>query len=406
MSNRTATSSTHELLRRDACARSTLSQLVGGAVIAVLFMGSTLITPLYDLYAKTYGLSVVAVGLLYAVYVVGNLIALLFFGRVSDQIGRRPIVLVSVALAAVSTLLYLFAHTPAMLFIARAVSGLAVGIGSGAATAWITELTAPPRRAGAASVMTAFNFIGLALGPISSGVLVQYAPAPLQLSFEVYLFILAALVVAVASNPETLRRHSRLSLHPRLGVPRAVRWQFIAPAAAGFAAMALVGFYAALGPSTLQQALHVSNRAVSGAVVAELFIVAVLVIIATRNMPARTSLQLGLLSMPVGVALLVVAQRSGSMPLMLLSSAVCGFSAALGYRSGLAVASGLAPEERRAEVASTYFVCCFLGNALPIIGVTALTQRVDASGASLVFAIVLSVIGITALVAIRQRPPE
>jgi MFS family permease len=401
---------THTLHGPSAVANKTslAGRFIGGTVIAVLFMGSTLVTPLYDLYAKTYGLSVLGVGLLYAVYVVGNLVALLFFGRLSDQIGRRPMALLSVALAAGSTLLYLFARSPAWLFAARATSGLAVGIGSGAATAWITEFTPAPERSGAASVMTSFNFVGLALGPILSGALVQYAPVPLRLPFEIYLLILSVLFAAVALTRETLQRssHSHISLQPRIGVPREVRWQFIAPAAAGFAAMALVGFYAALGPSTIQQSLHVTNHAESGAVVAVLFIVAAVVIIATRRAPANTTLQLGLLSMPVGVALLVAAQRLGSMPLMLLSATACGISSALGYRAGLAVASSLAPENRRAEVASTYFVCCFLGNALPIIGVAALAQVSNPSIASLVFAIVLSAIGLGAFAVARLHKPS
>ncbi len=69
---------------------------------------------------------------------------------------------------------------------------------------------------------------------------------------------------------------------------------------------------------------------------------------------------------------------------------------ALGYRGGLAVANSLAPPERRAEVASAYFVCCFCGNALPIIGVGALTQAASAHLADLVFAILIAAIAATA----------
>jgi MFS family permease len=106
---------------------------------------------------------------------------------------------------------------------------------------------------------------------------------------------------------------------------------------------------------------------------------------------------IGLMTIPMGVALLVAAQRVGSLALMLLSSTVCGLSAALGYRGGLAVVNTLAPPERRAEVASTYFVCCFLGNALPIIGVAALSQTLGTKVASMIFAGVLSIISIGAL---------
>jgi len=59
------------------------------AAIAVMFMGSTLVTPLYVLYQQAFGFSEVTLTLVYAAYVVGNLCALLFFGRLSDRIGRR-----------------------------------------------------------------------------------------------------------------------------------------------------------------------------------------------------------------------------------------------------------------------------------------------------------------------------
>jgi MFS family permease len=180
-----------------------------------------------------------------------------------------------------------------------------------------------------------------------------------------------------------------------------MRVAFIAPAAGGFAAMALVGFFAALGPTTMEHALHISNRALSGIIVAELFVVAALAIFATANTQPRTTMMIGHIAIPAGVALLVCAQRLGSLWLMVASAAVCGFSSALGYRGGLAVVNTLTPPERRAETVSTYFVCCFLGNALPIVGVTALTQMQDAERASETFAIVLSAIGLCALGAAR-----
>lgn len=372
-------------------------RLTGGVVVAVLFMGSTLLTPLYDLYRSAYGFSPLVMVLLYAAYVIGNLAALLLFGRFSDQIGRKPVVFAGLGLAAVSTGLFLVGASPAWLFAGRVASGCAVGMGAGAATAWITEFTPKDRRAGAASTMTAFNFAGLALGPLIAGVLTQYAPQPLRLSFVVYLAILAAVAMRVAATRETLATTTRLTLKPRLSVPAGARLAFIAPAATGFAAMALVGFFAALGPTTIREDLHLANRAVSGALVAELFAVASAAIVATRRLAARPAMLSGLAATPPGLALLIAAQRLESLPILLVGNAVCGVAAALGYRGALAVANSLAPAERRAEIASAYFVCCFLGNAIPIIGVGALAQASNARFADLVFAGVVSAIALGAL---------
>jgi len=230
---------------------------------------------------------------------------------------------------------------------------------------------------------------------------VQYATWPFRLSFIVYLALLGVVAALVVRTRESLARTAPISLKPRLGVPPGVRLAFIAPAATGFAAMSLVGFFAALGPTTIRQDLHIANRAFSSVLVAELFVVAAGAIVATRAMGARRAMLTGLATTPVGLALLVGAQHFGSLPLLIVGNAVCGVAAALGYRGGLAVTNSLAPPDRRAELASAYFVCCFLGNAIPIVGAGALSQAVGARTADAVFAGVVSAIALGAIAASR-----
>ena len=69
-----------------------------GGCLALMFAGSTLPTPLYSLYQRLFGFSELALTLIYAAYVLGNLSALLFLGRLSDQIGRRPMIFIAIAL--------------------------------------------------------------------------------------------------------------------------------------------------------------------------------------------------------------------------------------------------------------------------------------------------------------------
>lgn len=373
--------------------------MAGGIVVSVLFMGSSLLTPLYQLYRTAYGLDALGLTLIYAVYVIGNLAALLFLGRLSDQLGRRPIILAGLALAAVSTILFLLASGSTLLFAGRIASGCAVGLGSGAATAWIAESTPAERRLLAASTMTAFNFAGLALGPVVAGVLVQYAPWPLRLSFLVYLALVGLVVALVLAARETLDRAAAGSfdLTPRLAIPHGKRLAFAAPAAAGFAAMAVVGYYAALGPTMLRESVRLTNQALSGLVVAELFAIAAVAILVTRRIEPRRVLLWGLAMTPLGLAALVVAQAWSSLSLMLLGTTLSGGASALSYRGGLGVINAIAPSDRRAEMASAYFICCFTGNALPIIGVGALSETIGAVAADRIFAIALSLVALGAM---------
>jgi len=376
-----------------------------GALIGVMFMGSTLLTPLYPLYRRDYGLSIIAITLLYSVYVVGNLVAVLFLGRLSDQVGRRKVALGAMALAALSAVGFLFADGAAWLFGARIVSGLSVGLAAGAGAAWIAELIGGKDRAPAATVATAANFFGIAVGPILAGLLAQYAAWPTRLPFVAYLGLLAVVAPAIALARETVdARGARLELKPRLGVPADKRVAFIPPAVSVFGAMALVGFYAALIP-TVVEALGQTNLAVGGAIAAVMFLAGGLTILATQTVSARLAMLWGLGLMAPSVALLALAEAARSMPLTIAGAVLGGVAAALGYRGSLQVANELAPADKRAELVSSYFVAAFAGNALPVIGVGVLTARASASLAAAVFAVVIGAfaIGALALELVRTR---
>lgn len=375
---------------------------VVASMIGVLFAGSTLLTPLYVIYKQQFGFSQFSLTLIYAAYVVGNLAALLMFGRLSDEIGRRRTAIIAMAVAILSALIFLFAQGIVSLYIGRILNGLAIGIGAGTGTAWLAELIAEKDKSRATVIATSTNFAGLGIGSLISGLLAEYVSSPLQLPFLVYLLALVFVTALVWLTRETVSRPvqniKRVSLRPRLSVPSEIRAQFVAPAVTGFAAMALVGFYAALAPSLLAEQLHEASHAAAGAVFLELAAVVSASIVATQSLSSRAAMLWALALMPPSVALLVSAQIAGSMAIMIVATASCGVAAGLGYRGSLQIVNQIAPEDRRAEVVSSYFVCGFSGNALPVIGVGVISTLASSTTASLAFAATISVFALVALV--------
>ena len=145
------------------------------------------------------------------------------------------------------------------------------------------------RASRAAIIATSTNFVGLGLGALTSGLLAEYAPWPLRLTFAVYLALLVLITLMVWRTRETVSepRVSDVPMRPRLSVPESIRARFVAPAVTGFGAMALVGFYAALAPSVLAQQLHVTNHAEAGALFFELSVVTAATILATARLASR-----------------------------------------------------------------------------------------------------------------------
>jgi len=371
------------------------------SIITVAFMGSVIITPLYTLYQRKFGFSEITLTLIYAVYVVGNVAALLLFGQISDQIGRKRAALPAILLAAFSAVLFMLAPGTLFLFLGRLLIGLAVGVASGTGTAWLAEEFGPDeRQKGTLSAATA-NLSGIALGPLVGGLLAQYAPWPLQLPFLVYIAMLMAVAAAISRVTVTrdpqVAKLSEVRVHPRIGVPRDLLGAFAAPAVTGFAIFALGGLYFSLIPSVVVRDLHEANIAVSGFIVFEFGILAAALLVVSRRLRPETAMTAGLLALLPAVALVVVAQAARSMPLLILATAFAAVALGLGYRGSLQVVNEIAPDDRRAEVVSSYYISCFLGNAVPVIGLGVLSTLTTALTGSIVFAATIAALGIGAL---------
>ncbi|QOZ37885.1 MFS transporter [Bradyrhizobium sp. CCBAU 53421] len=370
-----------------------------GMLLATAFGLSTLITPLYLIYQKTFGFSQITLTLIYAAYAIGNIAALLF-GRASDRAGRRMTALSAIAVLILAALIFLFARGIAWLYVGRILSGLGIGLASGTGNAWLAELVGEADKGRAAIIGTSTNFLGLGVAALLSGLLAQYAPWPLQLSFIIYLLVACAVAMLIWITRETVQHPDprQIELRPKLALPRKVQAQFVAPAITGFGLMALVGFYASLMPSILSHDLHIENRAAGGALLFELALVVALVIVATQALASRTSMLWSLALMIPASAAIVVAQVSASLWVMLAATAVVAISAGLGYRGSLQVVNQIAPADERAAVVSTYFVCCFIGNALPVIGVGVLSSLTNTTIADMAFSAVIAAFAVVALI--------
>jgi predicted MFS family arabinose efflux permease len=390
--------------------RSFLALTIVAIELGAMFVGAILPTPLYPIYKQHFGFSGVTLTLIYAVYVLGNLVALLFLGRLSDQIGRRAVTLPAIAFGIASAVVFASAASTAWLFAGRALSGFSTGLASGTSTAWIAELYGGAQRGLAARIAAAANFFGCAAGPLLGGLLAQFAILPLRLPFYIYLLALFAVAVAVLFAPETIEKPKQLgqaSLKPRLGVPQNIRLQFVAPAVTGFATFALIGFYSALIPNLLADNLHVLAPAVAGALVCEVFGIAALTILGTGRLDSQPAMLSALAVLLPSVWLVVAAEAAQSLPLLLFAAALGGVSGGLGYRGSLEVINRIAPADRRSEVVSSYLIALFAGNSVPVIGIGLLSAAAGAFAAHVTFAAVITALaGVAALTGIKYAPSE
>jgi MFS family permease len=360
-------------------------------VLTVTMLGTTLPTPLYVIYQGRWHFSAALVTVTFAVYAAAVIATLLLAGRASDQAGRRPVLAAALAASALSTVMFILAPDLGTLIAARVVSGLSAGLMTGTATATLTELIPASASRRASLVATAANMAGLGLGPLIAGLFAQYAPHPTTLVFEVYLAVLAVAAFMVLLVPETVPLRTRPALRfAGLGIPERGRAEFIAASVAGFAAFALLGLFSSLVPGFLAAQLHQGSHAVQGAVVFLLLAVGAVTQVAVSRFDGRRVVPAGLSLFVAALALIVAALAQSAMALFLAGTVVGGVAVGAIFLGSLATANRLAPPERRGHAISAFFVACYTGLILPVVGVGVLSQFTGTFPAVLTFSILLA----------------
>ncbi len=366
---------------------------------AAVMLGTTLPTPIYALYGERMHFAVLTTTVIYATYAAGVLAALLVFGRWSDAIGRRPMLLAGAGFALASAVVFLFAGSVPELLVGRVLSGLSAGVFTGTATAAIIE-SAPARwRNRAAAVATIANIGGLGLGPLVAGLLVQYAPDPLQLSFALHIVLVLIAIVAVVATPETSARQGRIGFQ-RLSIPPETRAVFAVAATAAFAGFAVMGMFTAVAPSFLSQVIGIDNHAVAGGIAALIFVASAITQVFAVRVPSARAIALGCAVLVVGMALLAFSLHFSSLAGLLATAVVAGTGQGLTFGRGLAAVAERTPPERRAEVSSTYFVVAYIAISLPVIGEGLAAQQWGLRTAGVTFAAAVGVLAALCLIAV------
>lgn len=154
-------------------------------IVSVDVLGLTIILPLLPFYAEKLGASPAVVGLLVSTYAFCQLIAGPLLGRMSDHMGRRPLLLVSQLGTFIGFLILAYANALWLVFLSRIIDGATAGNLS-LAQAYISDVTKPEERAKSFALIGIAFGMGFLLGPAISGFLVQY-------SYQYPIFAAAAL---------------------------------------------------------------------------------------------------------------------------------------------------------------------------------------------------------------------
>jgi len=384
---------------------------VSSAVVVVGIWASASPSVVYSLYISEWHLTTVVTTALFSTYPIALVVTLIVFGDISDYVGRRSTIIVSVGLSAIGVLLFAVGPDLGWLFLARVVQGAGVGIGVSAASAAMAEFVPRGNTAFASSVNTASTAAGLTLSAVIGGALVEYAPAPTRGTFWVLVVVMAALFVLVLflprSRPGTLAEGR---WRPKLpGFPLRLWRVVVVSSLAAMGSFAIGSLMIGLGAQIAEELIHTDNVLIAGLSLAVFAIaVAAGAFLGQRSTPTRVMV-VGGAAAAIGCALLVLSSDLASMPVYLLAGLGLGAGNGLMFVGALRTLNLHAPAGHRAGLLSVLYLVSYLVQGLVAFAIGLGAQSLGFDGSVALWAWIIggwSVLAAVVAVIAGRRPAD
>jgi MFS family permease len=339
------------------------------ATTATLLAASSAPSPIYPVYQAEFGFSALTLTAIFATYVLALLVSLLTVGRLSDFLGRRPVLAVALLVEAGAMAVFLDAHSVTALYAARAVQGFATGAAVGVLGAYLLDLQPSTGSRLGSLVNSAAATGGLGVGAVLAGVLIEYAPHPTRLVFAILGSVFVLFALLTAALPETVQPKAGAvaALRPRVSIPPLAKRSFLRAAPTMGSTWMLGGLVFSVGGSLLAVVFGQHNHAVVGLVLGLFAGSAATGSVALRNASPEVMARIGTRLLSAGTLLFVLSLATTSLTTFVVAAGVAGFGFGPSFLGAFRAVSQLAEPHERAALISAIYVVSYLAFSIPAL---------------------------------------
>lgn len=360
--------------------RKTIGLIGAAGSLLILYFASGSPIPLYTMYQAQLGLTHAELSMTSVYYLVGTVISLLFFPRLSDHLGRRPVTVMILAISFLGCVVFANLDSPAMLMGGRLIQGIVSGLGSSTIAAYVVDLCSGlPVWVGPAITSSAPT-LGLSSGAFISGGLIQYTSVTTDVYFTAIMVLIVVLAVLVVTGMETVRRNggTMRSIVPKISIPPSARRMFAASAMIFVGTWAIGGFSQAYS-STIAEFFGSSNAFFAAAVFTSMLLPNAVGGFFANRFDTRVAQRYGMGIFALCMLLLLVSLHIGSIVLFFAGSIVAGFAQGIAFTGSVSGLLSRTTLSARAGMFSTIYLTSYGGAAIPnlIVGMLPGTHPVE-----------------------------
>ncbi|HEY1552494.1 MAG TPA: MFS transporter [Kofleriaceae bacterium] len=335
------------------------------SLIVSFLAGSSAPTPLYASYQQAWGFSPITITVVFGIYAIAVLVALLTTGSLSDHLGRKPVLFGAIAMQSVAMIVFAIASGVPALIAARVLQGLATGAAASALGAGMLDID----RAKGTVANAVSPMLGVATGALGASLLVQYLPSPTVLVYIVLLGVFVAQAFGVALMAESIapKPGALASLKPHVSLPPQARAAMLAIVPALVAVWSLFGFYGSLGPALARSIAHSHSSLLGGLALAVLAASGGAAVFAFGQADPGALQRRGGLALIAGVATILASIAFGSLALYFIGTIAAGAGFGVVFQGALRRVLPLARAHERAGLIAIVYVVCYASMGVPAV---------------------------------------
>ncbi len=378
--------------------------LVGSSALVAAAAGAG--SPLFIVYQREWNFANWLLTLAFAVYAFTLIITLLVCGKLSDHVGRRPVLVAALVTMLVATALFGFAKNIEWIIVARAVQGVATGAATSTFTAAIVEAAPRGGKRLATLLASSAPVAGLALGAFFAGTAVEYVHPTSPAIFGTLggLSIVALTVVGWADETSARVAGAVKSLTPRMAVPGPARRAFAVGVPLVAASWMLSGLFLGLAPTVDHLTYRIDSDIVNGAVVAsQPSAAAIAGLLFGKVVPRRATLA-GCSLLAAGATAAGAAVVASEFWLLCAAAVVGGIGFGCGFSSVVRTVTPLADSSERGGLFAAIFLVSYLSYGLPTLVAGILVDQIGITPTIVGYATITAVLALTTLVVAARRP--